>query len=107
VGRYVDSGLRVGIGTDSEVSVAPLDLIAEAREAQKLTGWSAAETVRALTLGGAEALGVDGDSGSLTAGKWADVAVIRTPEITTPEGAVLGSAIGDVVATWLAGRRVN
>ncbi len=107
VARYVDAGLRIGLGTDSEVSVAPLDLIAEAREAQKLTGWSAAETVRALTLGGAEALGLEGSSGSLTVGKWADVAVVRVPETASPEAAVLGSAVGDVIATWLGGRRVH
>jgi cytosine/adenosine deaminase-related metal-dependent hydrolase len=107
VARYVDSGLRIGIGTDSEVSVAPLDLIAEARDARKLTGWSAAETVRALTLGGAEALGLDANSGSLTVGKWADIAVIRVAETTSPEAAVLESAIGDVVGTWLGGRLVH
>lgn len=105
--RYVDAGLRIGLGTDSEVSVAPLDLVAEAREARKLTGWSAADTVRALTLGGAEALNLEATTGSLTAGKWADVAVIRVPETKTPEEAVLQSAIGDVAGTWLAGRRVN
>ncbi len=64
VARYVDRGLRIGLGTDSEVSVAPLDLIAEAREARVLTGWSAAETLRALTLGGAEALGLATECGS-------------------------------------------
>lgn len=107
VARYVDSGLRIGIGTDSEVSVAPIDLLAEAREARVLTGWSAGETIRALTLGGAEALGLDASTGSLTVGKWADVAVIRVAETTAPEAAVLGSAIEDVMATWLGGRRVH
>jgi 5-methylthioadenosine/S-adenosylhomocysteine deaminase len=107
VDRYVDAGLRVGLGTDSEVSVAPIDLLAEAREAQKLTGWSGAETVRALTLGGAEALGVEASSGSLTVGKWADLAVIRVPESASPEAAMLGTSIGDVAATWLGGRRVH
>lgn len=107
VARYADNGLRIGIGTDSEVSVAPIDLIAEAREAQKLTGWTAAETVRALTLGGAEALGLEASSGSLTSGKWADLAVVRIPETQSPEAAILASSIGDVAATWLGGRRVH
>ena len=105
--RYVDAGLRIGLGTDSEVSVAPLDLIAEAREAQKLTGWSAADTVRALTLGGAEALDLERDTGSLTVGKLADMVVIRIGEATKPNDAVLASGLGDVVATWLGGRRVH
>ncbi len=107
VGRYVDAGLRIGLGTDSEVSVAPLDLLAEAREARMLTGWSAADTVRALTLGGAEALGLESATGSLTTGKWADVAVVRTGETKAPADAVLASGNGDVIATWLGGRRVH
>jgi 5-methylthioadenosine/S-adenosylhomocysteine deaminase len=107
VARYVESGLRVGIGTDSEVSVAPLDLIAEAREARKLTGWTAAQTVRALTLGGAEALGLDTACGSLSAGKWGDMTAIRIGDSQAPEEAVLASAIGDVVATWSGGRPVH
>jgi 5-methylthioadenosine/S-adenosylhomocysteine deaminase len=107
VARYVESGLRVGIGTDSEVSVAPLDLIAEAREARKLTGWTAAETVRALTLGGAEALGLEASCGSLTVGKWADIAAIRIPEGKPPEEAILASTGADVVATWSGGRAVH
>jgi cytosine/adenosine deaminase-related metal-dependent hydrolase len=107
VARYVDSGLRIGIGTDSEVSVAPIDLLAEAREARKLTGWSTTETIRALTLGGAEALGLEASTGSLTVGKWADIAVIRVAETTAPASALLGSTIADVAATWLGGRRVH
>lgn len=106
VARYVDRGLRVGLGTDSEVSVAPLDLIADAREARRLTGWSAADAVRALTLGGAEALGLEGACGSLTPGKWADVVAMRIEDEGTPEAGVLASGGADVVGTWLGGRQV-
>jgi 5-methylthioadenosine/S-adenosylhomocysteine deaminase len=107
VARYVERGLRVGIGTDSEVSVAPLDLIAEAREARKLTGWTAAETMRALTLGGAEALGLESTCGSLGMGKWGDLTAIHIAGSAAPEEAVLASDIGDVVATWSGGRAVR
>ncbi len=107
VARYTDAGLRIGLGTDSEVSVAPLDLVAEARAARRLAGWSAADSVRALTLGGADALGLASTTGSLTPGKWADIAVVRVGETTTPDEAILASSPGDVVATWLGGRRVH
>lgn len=106
VARYAEQGLRIGIGTDSEVSVAPLDLIAEAREARKLAGWTAAETLRALTLGGAEALGLESSCGSITVGKWADLAAIRVPASKSPEEVVLASGIADVEHTWSGGREV-
>lgn len=105
--RYLERGLRIGLGTDSVVSVTPLDLIAEARAAQRLTGWDARATLRALTLGGAEALGLDSQIGSLEAGKWGDLVAIRLDENTTPEAGVLASALGDVQATWVGGRQVH
>ena len=105
--RYLDRRLRIGLGTDSEVSVAPLDLIAEARAARELTGWDAVRTVHALTLGGAEALGLERDTGSLDVGKWGDLVAIRVGVTETPEEAVLASALADVSATWLSGRSVH
>lgn len=106
VRRYVEHGLRIGIGTDSEVSVAPIDLLAEAREAQQLAGWSSAETLRALTLGGAEALGLDATCGTLASGKYADFAVVDVGETDSVESAVVSSAGDQVRATWLSGRCV-
>ncbi|MGH7584310.1 MAG: amidohydrolase family protein [Gemmatimonadales bacterium] len=106
VRRYVERGLKVGLGTDSEVSVAPLDLIAEAREARVLAGWTAAETVRVLTLGGAEALGLDASCGSLAVGKWADLAAIGIGGSGDAEEAILSSGVGDVKGVWLGGRGV-
>jgi 5-methylthioadenosine/S-adenosylhomocysteine deaminase len=107
VRRYLDQGIRLGLGTDSEVSVAPLDLVAEAREARVLTGWNAAETLRALTLGGAEALNLSAETGSLEPGKWADVVALATPEHPDPFEAVLTTGPRDVAVTWLAGREVH
>jgi 5-methylthioadenosine/S-adenosylhomocysteine deaminase len=107
VARYVDAGLRVGLGTDSELSVAPLDLIAEARAARALTGWSARETVRALTLGGAEALGLEAEIGALTPGRWGDMVVLEVGDVLDVEAAVVASGRAAVRATWLAGRSVS
>ncbi|MGH7523095.1 MAG: amidohydrolase family protein [Gemmatimonadales bacterium] len=106
VARYLDAGLRLGLGTDSEVSVAPLDLIAEARAAQRLTGWTAAEAVRALTLGGAEVLGLTASCGSITPGRWADLVAIRIPAMSSVEAAVLSAKPDQVMRTWLGGRLV-
>ncbi len=108
VWRYLERGLRLGLGTDSEISVAPPDLIAEARAARALAGWTATETVRVLTLGGAEALALGHEIGSLVVGKRADLVAITIPADTDdPEEAVLSSSAADVVGTWLAGRRVT
>ncbi len=66
------AGLRVGLGTDSVVSVADLDLWAEAEAA----GLDGADALQALTLHGARALGWEREIGSLDVGKAADVAVL-------------------------------
>jgi 5-methylthioadenosine/S-adenosylhomocysteine deaminase len=68
------AGVPVGIGTDSVVSVADLDLWAEARAA----GLEGEEALRALTLDGARALGWESEIGSLEVGKAADLAVFRS-----------------------------
>lgn len=103
---YLERGLRLGLGTDSEISVAPPDLLAEARAARVLTGWTAGECIHALTLGGAAALERDRDSGSLTPGKWADMVAFEIDAAADPEEAVLASGAGDVLGTWLTGREV-
>jgi 5-methylthioadenosine/S-adenosylhomocysteine deaminase len=66
------AGLRVGLGTDSVVSVGDLDLWAEARA----SGLDGDEALRALTLDGARALEWEEEIGSLEVGKAADLAVL-------------------------------
>jgi 5-methylthioadenosine/S-adenosylhomocysteine deaminase len=107
VRHFLDAGLRVGLGTDSEVSVDPPDLIAEARAAQRLTGWTAVEAVRALTRGGAEALGLAHGTGTLVAGQRADLVAVQVGQTDTPEASVLAAGRGGVVGTWLGGRPVH
>jgi cytosine/adenosine deaminase-related metal-dependent hydrolase len=68
------AGVRVGLGTDSVVSVADADLRAEAAAA----GLTGEEALRALTIEGARALNWDREIGSLEVGKSADIAVFRT-----------------------------
>lgn len=106
------AGLRVGIGTDSVASVGRLDLLAEAREAARQSGLSAAEAIQLCTLDGARALGLESGIGSLTPGKWGDVVGIRLPtgpagrSLVQVAGLALASGPGDVVLTVLGGRIV-
>ncbi|HUR94358.1 MAG TPA: amidohydrolase family protein [Gemmatimonadales bacterium] len=107
------AGLRVGLGTDSVASVGTLDLIAEARAARVLAGLDAGRALRLCTLDGARALGLEGETGSLTTGKWGDIVVIRSaaegvaPTRMTPEERVMASAPRDVLATFVGGRDVH
>jgi len=97
LGAFRTARLRVGLGTDSVVSVGDLDLWAEARAA----GLEGEEALRALTLDGARALGWESEIGSLEVGKAADVAVFAStvPYRPLPSPTVL--------LTVLAGRIVH
>jgi 5-methylthioadenosine/S-adenosylhomocysteine deaminase len=76
-------GVIVALGTDSPGSGGTYDLRAEARAAALVHADapegppSAQELVRMATLGGAEALGLEGAIGSLEPGKRADLLVLR------------------------------
>jgi cytosine/adenosine deaminase-related metal-dependent hydrolase len=104
----LQAGIRVGIGTDSEVSVGRMDLWAEARAARSLAGLTADATVELCTMGGARALGLAGEIGSLSTGKWGDCVVIRVSgaEKRGPAELVLASTPADLRLTCLAGRDV-
>ena len=109
VRALLSAGIRVGLGTDSVVSVGTLDLLAEARAARALAGLDAARALALSTLEGARALGLDGETGSLTVGKWADCVAIQAPRTEAgggPDEQVLASGLGAVVATFVGGRDV-
>jgi cytosine/adenosine deaminase-related metal-dependent hydrolase len=74
------AGVRVGLGTDSVVSVGDADLRAEARAA----GLDGEEALRMLTLEGARALGLEREIGSLDVGKEADLAVLPSTDLYRP-----------------------
>lgn len=77
-------GVNVGIGTDGSASNNRLDLFSEARTAALLakgisgdaTVWPAHNTLRAMTLGGAQALGLGNEIGSIEPGKAADLVAV-------------------------------
>ncbi len=105
------AGLCLGIGTDSVASVGALDLFREMRAARDEGGLSPEDAIGLATLGGAQALGMEPEIGSLEEGKWADLCVVRLP----PGGGsnpgalpdrIVGSGARDVVQTYVAGRCV-
>src|SRR3712207_9317947 len=76
-------GVRVGMGTDGLWSSPSMNLFEETLFAVGLHGFDGATGLRLATLEGARALGIEGETGSLQVGKWADLAVI---EILPGEG---------------------
>jgi cytosine/adenosine deaminase-related metal-dependent hydrolase len=109
LGAMLERGIRVGLGTDSVMSVGSLDLLAEARAARRLAALDAEVALELCTLGGARALGLAGEIGSLRPGKWGDCVAIHAPAKTegrNPVEQVLASGLGDVLATYLGGRDV-
>jgi cytosine/adenosine deaminase-related metal-dependent hydrolase len=105
--EFLRYGLRVGLGTDSVLSVSHLDLLAEARAARVLAGLDAESALGLCTLGGAAALGLDGETGSLEVGKWGDCVVLRpVPADGSPAERALECGREDVIATLVGGRDV-
>ncbi len=82
--QLLKMGAKVGIGTDGAASNNDLDMFDEMRSAalsHKLssgdpTVMDARSVVEAATMGGARVLGMDGQIGSLTVGKKADLIVL-------------------------------
>ncbi|HEX2641171.1 MAG TPA: amidohydrolase family protein [Pyrinomonadaceae bacterium] len=118
--KLLDAGVAVGLGSDSVASNNACDLIEEARfaalvarnRADHTRFISAAEVLKAATLGGAKALGMDRITGSLEAGKHADIAVLslanvaQQPVNDISSAIVFSSAARDVVMTMVGGEPV-
>jgi 5-methylthioadenosine/S-adenosylhomocysteine deaminase len=90
--ELIDNGVTVGIGTDGCASNNNLDLLGEMDCAAKLhkvnlfdpTVMDARTVVKMATIEGARVLGMDAITGSLVAGKKADLIIIdiRKPHLT-------------------------
>ena len=90
------AGLRVGLGTDSVVSVGDSSLSAEAAAA----GLDGEDALRMLTIEGARALGLESEIGSLDVGKAGDLAVFPSAALDRPlppSAALLTVVAGRVV----------
>jgi len=84
-----DRGVNIGLGTDGAASNNRLDMFQEMRLAALLAkGYSgkadtvgAHQALRMATLGGAQALGLDPEIGSIVMGKSADLCAIRIDSV--------------------------
>ena len=120
IAAMVDGGINVGLGTDGAASNNRLDMFDEMRLAALLAKGVArnasvlpAQTIIEMaTLGGARAIGLDAQIGSLEIGKSADIIAIA---IDTPEMAplfdpsshvVYAASRADVTHAWVAGQSV-
>lgn len=112
------AGVRVGLGTDSPASAMVFDMWEEMRAAVMMAraragradALTAAQALRMATLGGAEAIGLADEIGSLTPGKAADVTVLDLSESPfvpwgEPEtAAVFGGTANRIVFTSVGGK---
>jgi len=112
-----EAGLRVGLGTDGVSSTPSQDYfdelravitMARARE-RRPDAMTAAQALELGTLGGASALGLAGEIGSLVPGKRADLTAVSLADspyspVEDPAAAVVfGGSPGRVLATFVDG----
>lgn len=79
--RLADAGVELALATDCNPGTAPTEALPLcASIACTQMGLSPAEALRAMTLGGAAALGLHAEIGSLAPGKAADFVVLDAPD---------------------------
>jgi cytosine/adenosine deaminase-related metal-dependent hydrolase len=115
---YLEHGVNVALGADGAASNNRLDAWEEVRLASLLAklrygpeALPASEAFELATLGGARALGLEAEIGSVEAGKWADLVILdlRAPHAAGPEDVytqLVFSARADDVRSVLVGGRV-
>jgi 5-methylthioadenosine/S-adenosylhomocysteine deaminase len=107
VPRMVERGIRVGMGTDGLWSSPSMNLFEETLFAVDLHGLDGATGLELATLGGARALGIDDETGSIEPGKWADLVLVETALGNgDSEREVLEAAAGGAVAVTVVGGNV-
>lgn len=118
--QLIEAGINLAIGTDGAASNNDLDMIDEMRTASLLskldyldpTAMSAYQALYAATMGGANALGLQQEIGSLEAGKAADFITldlnrIATQPVYNPISQIVYSACRDQVTNlWVNGSQL-
>jgi cytosine/adenosine deaminase-related metal-dependent hydrolase len=117
--KFLEKGIRVGLGSDSVASNNTCDILEEARFAVLLSrtadferGVSAWDVFGLATARGAECLGLENVTGDLRPGLQADFAVLslkgvhQTPTYDVLASAIFASSGRDVVATIIAGKEI-
>lgn len=114
------AGVTIGLGTDGAASNDALDVLGECRLAALLAAGVSGEpgilpphgALALATLGGARALGLAEQTGSVSVGKWADLACIDLsgpsvePTHDVAAAVVHTGGRARVTDTWVAGRRL-
>jgi len=114
------AGVNIALGTDGPASNNDLDMIGEMRSAALLgklasgdaSALPAHQILRMATLNGAAALGLGEQTGSLTPGKWADVAAVRLDTLETQplydpvSQLVYACGRDQVTDVWVAGQHL-
>lgn len=101
----LERGIRVGMGTDGLWSSPSMNLFEETLVALRVHGLDGATGLELATIGGARSLGIEDETGTIEAGKWADLALVETSSVgRDPERDVIEAAAGGgVVATVVGG----
>ena len=107
VPEYLARGMSVGLGTDSMVSNNNLDMLEEMRFCALIhrtvrgdpAAITAGQAFAMATIGGARALGLEAELGSLRPGKRADVVLVSlTPPTGVSEETVLSELVFHVTS---------
>lgn len=109
--RLDSQHVTLGLGTGDPASVGALDMLAEARVSALIdNGLTAEDSLRIATLGGATALGLGSLTGSIEAGKYADLICVDLarlacqPTSRVPDALLFGATREQVSDVWTSGR---
>lgn len=115
----VERGINVAVGTDGAASNNALDMLSELRFAallakgttQRADAVPASEALQMGTIKAARLLGLDGQTGSIETGKWADLTCIdlnrlQSQPVYDPVSQIIYACRADQVTdVWVAGRQ--